>query len=280
MPPRATWTGQLRISLVAFPVRLYSAVSSASRVSMNQLHKDCGRRLRQQMVCPEHGAVERTDIVKGYEYEKDKYVTIDEADLEKVRLDTTRTIDILRFVSADELDPLYEESAHYVGPDGAMAEEAFRVVREALRQSGKVGIGRVVIAGRERIVALKPQDRGFVLSTLRSAEEVRAAGPYFEGIKDAEISPDQLQLAAQLIESKSASLDISSFQDRYQHSLMEIIKAKIAGAEPVVSPEAEVGQVINLMEALKRSLEQEPVKKPAARSVKTAAKAKRARKSG
>jgi len=281
MPPKATWTGQLKISLVSFPVRLYNATTSSTRISMNQLHKDCGRRLRQQMVCPEHGAVDRSDIVKGYEYEKDRYVLIDEADIEKVRIETTRTIDIVQFIKDDELDPLFEESAHYVGPDGAMADEAFRVVRDALRQSGKIGIGRVVIAGRERVVALKPQDRGFVLSTLRSADEVRTAGPYFEGIRDGDANAEQMKLALMLIDSKTSALDISQFRDRYQDGLMSIIKAKIDGAEPAAMPEAEAGQVINLMEALKRSLEEEPQKKPAAKSVKpAAAKEKKARKSG
>src|SRR5688572_3704221 len=132
MPPRATWTGYLRLSLVAIPIRLYNVVSSTSKVSLNQLHKDCHHRVRQQLVCPEHGTLEREAIVKGYEYEKDKYVVVDEADLEKVKLETTKTIELMQFVEDSELDPLYFNTAYYVAPEGPVAEEAFRILREAM----------------------------------------------------------------------------------------------------------------------------------------------------
>ena len=280
MPPRATWKGHLKISLVSFPVRLYNAVSGATRISMNQLHKDCHRRLRQQMVCPEHGAVERDEIVRGYEYDKGKYVVVDDADLEKVRLETTKTIELEQFVDETELDPLFLDSPYYMAPDGPVAEEAFRVVREATKAAGKVGIGRVVMSGREHIVALKVLDRGFVLTTLRYADEVRGATPYFEEIKNGEVDRKQVELARQIIDSHAAEFDPAQFKDRYQDALLELVKAKIAGAEPVVAPEEQVGKVINLMEALKASVEQLEKKKPPARSVKEPAarqaKAKRA----
>lgn len=276
--PRATWKGHIKLSLVAFPVKLHSAVSSASRVSFNQLHKGCHRRLKQQMVCPEHGAVERSDIVKGYEYEDDKYVLIDEADLAKVKLETNHTIELTQFIDADALSPLFLDSFYYVAPDGPLAEEAFRVIREALRASGRIGIGRVVLSGREQIVALRVEDKGFLLSTLRAAEEVRGPTAYFEDIRDGQIQPDQLTLAKRLIEGMEAEFDPSVFTDRYQESLLEIIKAKVAGSEPVVAQDQEAHKIINLMDALKQSLSAVPVaakKKPPARSVAAGEPAKR-----
>lgn len=277
MPARASWKGHLRLSLVSFPVCLYNAISGSARVSMNQLHRGCQRRLKQQMICPEHGPVERGDIVKGYEYEKDKYVLIEEDDLEKIRIPTDRTIEITQFIDADEIDPLFFDAAYYVGPDGPMAEQAFRVVREAMRAENKIGIGRVVMSSREHVVALAVNDKGFLLRTLHSVDEVKAAGPYMESIRDGEIDADQLALARQLLASRASAYDASQFRDRYQDALLAMIRAKIEGTEPAVSQEAEVGQVINLMEALRQSLAQSP-RKPAAASVKPAAKEKKARK--
>ncbi|MFO0840505.1 MAG: Ku protein [Phycisphaerae bacterium] len=278
MPPRASWKGQLKISLVAFPICLYNATSSSSRIGLNQLHKGCNRRLKQQMTCPEHGPVERDDIAKGYEFEKDKYVIIDEADLDKIKLETNRTVEILQFVDAGEIAPIYLDSPYYVAPDGPVAEESFRVIREAIRRGGKVGIGRVVMSGREHAVVLQAEGKGFLLNTLRTADEVRAADPYMEGIRDGEIAADQLALAQQLIQAKSAAFDPSQFRDRYQDALLAIIKAKVEGNQPIVTQEAEVGQVINLMEALKQSLAASaptPAKKPAAASVDAAPEKRR-----
>ncbi len=267
MPPRASWTGHLRCSLVSLPVRLYNATSSSSKLSFNQLHAKTHRRLKQQMVEPELGPVDRTDIVKGYEYEKEKYVIIDDADLEKVRLETTRIIELVQFIGAEELDPLYLDNPYYMAPDGPVAEDAFRIIREAMRSKNRVAIGRVVMSGREHIVALRVQDRGFVLTTLRYAAEVRGAAGYFEDIKNGEVNKAQLQLAEQLIDSMTSPFDPPQFNDRYQDALMEIIKAKIEGAEPVVAQEVEVGKVINLMDALKQSIAAAP-KKPPAKSIK------------
>lgn len=273
MPPRATWKGQIKISLVAFPVCLYNATSSASRVSMNQLHKGCHRRLKQQMICPEHGPVERADIEKGYEYEKDKYVIVEESDLESIKLETNKTIEITQFIDSSELNPLFLDAPYFVGPDGPMAEEAFRVIRDALSRSGKVGIGRVVMSNREHAVALRVEQKGFLLTTLRSSEEVRAAEPYFENIRESESPAEQLALAEQLIAARAKPFDAAQFRDRYQDALLTLIKAKIEGSTPVVVQEAEVGKVINLMDALRQSLgDAEPAKKPAAASVKPAEK--------
>ena len=273
MAPRASWSGYLRLSLVTIPVRLYNAISSTSKVSLNQLHKDCHLRLRQQMVCPEHGKVEKEEIVKGYEFEKDKYIVIEETDLEKIRLETTKTIELTQFVDVGEVDSIYFNTPYYVAPDGPVAEEGFRILREAMRQANKIAIGQVVISNKELVVALKVQDRGLVLNTLHYAEEVRGSASYFEEIKNGNVDKNHLALAEQLVTSLTSSFDATKFADRYQNSLLEIIKGKIAGAEPVISQKAEVGKVINLMDALKQSLAKNAAaKKPPAASLKSVAR--------
>ena len=279
MAPRASWTGYLRLSLVTIPVRLYNAISSTNKVSLNQLHKNCNLRLRQQMVCPEHGKVEKEDIVKGYEFEKDRYVVVDEADLEKIRLETTKTIELMQFVDANELDPIYFNTPYYVAPDGPVAEEGFRILREAMRQANKIAIGQVVISSKEQVVALKVQEKGLVLNTLHYGEEIRNAASYFEEIKNGNVDKNQLALAEQLVNGYTTAFDASKFTDRYQNSLLEVIKAKIAGSQPVVAQRVEAGKVINLMDALKQSLAQSVAqKKPPAASVKTVAQKEKKRK--
>ncbi|PYV91693.1 MAG: Ku protein [Acidobacteria bacterium] len=272
MAPRASWTGFLRLSLVTIPVRLYNVISSTSKVSLNQLHKNCHLRLRQQMVCPEHGKVEKEDIAKGYEFEKDRYIVIDDADLEKIKLETTKTVELIQFVDSNELDSIYLNTPYYVAPDGPVAEEGFRILREAMHQANKVAIGRVVISSKEQVVALNVQDKGLVLNTLHYAEEIRSSASYFEDIKNGNIDKNQLALAQQLVNSFTVPFDAAKFSDRYQNSLLEIIKAKIEGSEPIVAQRAEVGKVINLMDALKQSLAQSVAKKkPPAESLKTVA---------
>jgi DNA end-binding protein Ku len=279
MAPRASWTGYLRLSLVTIPVRLYNALSSTNKVSLNQLHKSCHLRLRQQMVCPEHGKVEREDIVKGYEFEKDRYVVIEEEDLQKIRLETTKTIELIQFVDATEVDPIYLDTPYYVAPDGPVAEEAFRILGEAIRQANKIAIGQVVISSKEHVVAIQALDKGLILNTLRYAEEIRSSAAYFEDIKDGQVEKNQLALAQQLVDSLTSAFDPAKFKDRYQDSLLEVIKGKIAGSEPVVSRKVEMGKVINLMDALKQSLAQTVAqKKPPAASVKTVAKQKKTKK--
>ena len=266
MALRASWSGYLKLSLVTIPVRMYNAISSTSRVSLSQLHKNCQHRVRQQLVCPEHGKLEREDIVKGYEYEKDKYVVIDESDIQKIKLETNKTIDLIQFVKADEIDPMFYDKSYYMTPDGPMAEDAFRVVREAMRKANKMAIGRVVMLGKEHLIALRVQDKGFTLSTLHYASEIRQAAPYFEEIRNGEVDKDQLALATQLVENNTAAFDPGQFTDRYEEALLEVIKAKIAGSEPVVVQQVEAGKIIDLMSALKQSLAQtkpqKAVKKP------------------
>src|SRR5262249_25789925 len=162
------------------------------RVSLNQLHKGCHQRVRQQLICPEHGPLERDDIVKGYEYEKDRYVVIAEEDLEKIKLETTKTVELIQFVASGELNPIFFNTPYYVAPDGPVAEEGFRVIHEAMRQVQKIGIGRVVMSGKEQIVALQVEDKGFVMNTLYHEAEVRNPETYFSEIRSGEVVKDQL----------------------------------------------------------------------------------------
>jgi DNA end-binding protein Ku len=246
----------LKISLVTVPVRVYTALNNGEKITFNQLHKGCHQRVRQKLVCPVHGEVERENIVKGYEYAEQKFVTMDEADLEKVRLETTATLDLVQFVRPEELDPLLLDAPYYVGPDGPVAEEGFGVLREALRRAKLIGIGRVVLSGKEKLVALKPLGKGFVFFVLRYLAEVRPANDYFQDLPEQKPDETQVALAQQLIASKSAPFHHAAFTDRYQSALLEVIKAKIQGTEPVLVPRHEVDQVISLMDALRQSVAQ------------------------
>jgi DNA end-binding protein Ku len=274
MAPRAMWTGQLRLSLVSFGVRLYAATESSGRVSMRQLHKDCHQRLKNQLVCPIHGPVKRDEVVKGYEYEKDSYVIIDQEDLDAIRIASTRTIDLVQFIDADEIDPLYTSSPYYLGPDGPVAEQAFRVIREAMERANKVAIGTLVLHNREQIVAIQPSGKGLLLSTLRYASEVRSREQVFSDIKDGDLDEEQIQLAQSIMQTRSAKFDPAAFHDRYQDAFFEVVKAKKEGQEPVIVEEEEAPRTFNFIEALKQSVEQveagaegkareKPAKKPA-----------------
>ena len=278
MPPRANWKGHLKLSLVAIPVRVYNATTSTGRITLNQLHKGCNSRLKQQMICPIHGNVERSEITKGYEYEKDRYVIIEPEEIERIQVATTKAIEITRFVDPDELEPIYLSASYYVAPDGPIAEEAFRVVREAISKSGKVGIGHYVIAGREHLVALEVKDRGLLMTTLRAASEVRKPHTYFEEIQDGQIDKSKLKLASDLIKSMTGPLDTGEIRDRYQEALLGVVKAKIEGTEPAIVESVDVESGFNFMDALKASIDKAPgkvatgkkkvaAKKPPARSV-------------
>lgn len=256
MKPRCTWSGYLKLSLVTVPVRVYNAVSTAEKVSFNQLHKACHQRIKQKLVCPIHGEVDREDLVKGYEYATDKFVIFNETDLEAMRLETTSTIELVQFVRSEELDPMFLDVPYYLGPDGPVAEEGFAVLVEALCRTKRIAIGRVVLGGKEKLVALKPLGKGLVFFTLRYANEVRAANLYFEDLRHEPPDATQVALAQKLIESKSGPLDLASFTDRYQTAVLDLVKAKVEGTEPVIAPRTDVGQVINLMEALRQSVRQ------------------------
>ncbi len=271
MPPRAMWTGQLRFSLVTFGVRLYAATESSGRVSMNQLHKGCHQRLKQQMACPVHGPVERDDIVKGYEYEKDTYVIIEKEELDNLKLETTKTIDLVQFVDADEINPLFIDAPYFLGPDGPVAEEAFRVIREALRKSNRVGVGKLVLHNREHVVALRPETNGMLLTTLRYASEVRSPAEFFKDISNGQVDKEHMEMALTIIKKMSSKFNPAAFTDRYQDAFITLVKEKVEGAPPIEVKEDETPASFNFMEALKRSVEQakpgeaEPGAEPAAR---------------
>ncbi len=276
MAPRASWKGYLKLSLVSCPVRLYNATSSGSRITFNQLHKDTKNRIQMKPFDPELGQVERSDLVKGYEYEKNQYVILDNEDFEKVKIDSKDTISIERFVDNDEIDQIYFDTPYYLAPDGAIAEETFNVLREAMKNSGKAALARVVLSSRERVVCLTPMDKGMFVSTLRNPKEVRSPDSYFDDISGQEVDKDMLDLANKLIEQNYGEFDPEDFSDRYEDALLEVIKSKIAGDEPVVVAAPERGKVVNLMDALKKSLKES--KPPAKRMTGTKAAKKPAAK--
>ncbi|MEO0944438.1 MAG: Ku protein [Pseudomonadota bacterium] len=263
MAPRAYWKGYLKLALVSCPVKLYTATSSANKISFNQLHKDTKNRVNMKYHDPELGEVERADLVKGYQFEKDKYVIIEKYEIDAIQIESNKTIDIEGFVDAEDIDELYYDSPYFLGPDGPVAEETYAVIREALKNTNKIGIARVVLSGRERIIALSPRGEGMVMTTLRYNYEVRDEAHYFEDL-ETEIDGDLLQMAEMIINQKSMEFDAGMFEDRYEAALMELVKAKVAGKEPVISKAPEQGKVVNLMDALKASIEEE--RAPAAAS--------------
>jgi len=271
-PARPYWTGFLKLSLVTIAVRLYTAATERDRIRFHQIHEPSGERVRQQLVVPGIGPVEREDIVKGYEYEKGHYVTIDPDDIKRLRLETTDTIDIVEFV--EEIDPIYFDAPYYLVPDGSVAEEGYRVIREALRETGKIAVGRVVINGQERTVAIRPLGTGLLGNSLRYADEIRKPEDFFTGIAADAIDEDQLAIMQQIIQRKTKPFDAGEFVDRYQVALRELIDEKLEGKLPDKEPERRPAQVINLMEALKRSLAEEqqtPEAKPRAAAKRAAA---------
>ena len=256
MAPRASWKGYLKLSLVSCPVRLYPATSASERIAFNQLHKQTHNRINMKPVDPELGLVERSDLVRGYEYEDKQYVIIDDADLDAVRIESNHTLNIEAFVDEDEVDVIYQDAPYYLAPDGAMAEETFVVLREAMRKSGKVAIARLVLSNRERVVTIGARDGGMFVCTLRNPSEVRATAEYFKDIPDTKPDAEMLQLAEKLIEQKVTRFDPKKYEDRYEAALMQMIREKLKGHKPIHAAAPERGNVINLMDALKQSLGQ------------------------
>jgi len=256
---RPYWTGFLKLSLVTIGVRLYTAATEKERVHFHQIHEPSGERVRQQLIVPGLGPVERSDIVKGYEYEKGHYVTIDPDDLKRLRLETTDTIDITEFV--EDIDPIYFDAPYYLVPDGSVAEEGYRVIREALRETGKTAVGQVVINGQERIIAIRPLGTGLLGNSLRYQEEIRKPEDYFGSIGADSVDEDQLAIMDQIIKRKTRPFDPGEFVDHYQQAVRELIEKKLEGKLPEKAPERKPAQVISLMDALKRSLAAE--EKPA-----------------
>jgi DNA end-binding protein Ku len=256
MATRPTWQGYLRLSLVSCPVALYTATTRTGEVHFNMLSKETNNRIKMIPTDPETGPVERSDIVKGYEIEKGHYVVITDEEIKNVRLETTRTLDIERFVDDADIDRLYWNDPYFLAPDGDMAVEAFAVIREAMRKAGKVALGRLVMHQRERLMALEPRDKGILAYTLRNRREVRQADEIFEHIKAAKPPAQMIDIATKIIDQLEGPFDPSLFNDRYEDALRALIKEKEKGHTIKAPEEPKEAEVIDLMEALKRSLGQ------------------------
>ena len=257
MAPRPTWQGHLRLSLVTCPVALYTATQSSGDVRFNLLHKDTHNRIKMVTTDPELGPVDRSDLVKGYEYEKGQYVIVTPEEIESVRLESTKTIDIERFVDADDIDRLYWNAPYFLKPDGKLAIEAFTVIREAMERTDKVALGRVVMHQRERLVALEPRDNGLLAYTLRSHDEVRKPEEFFDDIPEHKADAQMIAIAEKIIEQQSGPFDPSEFKDRYEDALRALIEEKKKGKGRIAKvEEPQDTNVVDLMEALRRSLGQ------------------------
>lgn len=255
---RSVWSGQLRLALVSVPVQLISAVKTGARLAFHQIDKTSGKRIRYEKVAPGIGKVEADNIVKGFEVAKGQYVFVTEEDLDQVKIEARRTIDLMQFVDHCEIDPIYFDKPYYVVPDGDLAEEAYGVLRDALRATGKMGLGQFVMRGREYVVALKPCGAGMMLETLRFADEVRAAAPLFADIGEETPNAELLDLAKELITRKAAKFEPDKFHDHYTEALRAMIDAK-AKHQPVAVDDGNLsqnrGNVIDLVEALRRSVQ-------------------------
>jgi len=255
MPARPTWKGYLKISLVTIPIKVFPATDAGATLSFNQLHAECNTRIQQKRWCPRcEREVPNTDIVKGYEYEKGNYVVVDEEDVEKVRVESTRVINLEKFTDDAAIDPIYLERPYYLAPDGQVASEAFAVVREGME--GKAGIGKVALYGREYLVKVQPRERGLIMYTLRHADEIRAMDTIDElNAVPSKVKTEEVTLARQVMSTFEGDVDFKSYRDEYQDGLRQIIDAKIEGRE-VIAPEVEAPpKVVNLMEALRKSLD-------------------------
>jgi DNA end-binding protein Ku len=265
MAGRAYWKGYLKLSLVACPVKLFSATQAGGgRISFNMLHKDTLNRVQQRYHDPELGEVDRADLVKGYQFEKDKYVGVTAEELDEIEIESSKTIDIDGFVDEGDIDDLYIDSPYYLAPDGPIAEETYAVILEAMKRSKKVAIARIVLAGRERLVAIQPIAEGLRMMTLRTAKEVREPSTAIDKL-NVKVSKDMLDMAMQIVNQKKTKFQPDAFEDRYEDALMTLVKSKIAGGKPVITKVPERGNVVNLMDALKRSIQEE--RRPAAPSL-------------
>ena len=278
MAARATWKGFLKVSLVNIPVKVFPATESAATISFNQLHAECQSRIQQKRWCPQcEREVPHSELVKGYEFEKGRYVVVSDEDIQKVRVESTRVIDLAQFTDETEIDPIYVDRAYYLAPDGEMAASAFAVMREGM--AGKAGIGKVALYGREYLVAVRPHKRGLVMYTLHHDAEIRSIDEVEElNSVPSKVKPEEMKLAKQVVATFDAELNLKDYKDEYREGLRKIIDAKIAGEE-VVAPELqEPPKVVDLMDALRRSLDSVSAekKKPAKAALQKPAKAKAA----
>jgi len=272
MAPRPNWKGYLKLSLVSCSVALYSATSTSGRVRFNIINRKTGNRVRNLVVDSEtEDPVEQDDRVKGYQVEKNEYILLEENELDEVALESTHTIDIEAFVPRDEVDELYLDESYYIVPNDKVAYEAFSVIREAMAKEKLVGLARVVLYRRERLLMLQPRGKGLMATALRYNSEVRAEDQYFDEIPDIKIPSDMLNLATHILESKKTDFNPERFEDRYENALVALIKAKQAGKPPPKAGEPKPSNVIDLMDALRRSLKSERGA-PAARRPRPAAR--------
>ena len=277
MAARPYWKGQIRLALVSIPVEIYSATRSGATIAFNQIHEPSGKRIKYEKVVPGIGPIDLDDIVKGFEYAKGEYVLLDEKEIEGVKLESTKTLELTQFVDAHDIDMIYFEKPYYVVPADDLAEEAFIVLREALRRSRKVGLGQLAMRGREYVVSIKACGRGMVMETLRYADEVNKAASYFREIGDGEPDEELLDLATTLIDKKTGKFDASDFHDRYVEALKELIEHKKKGKTLNIdnvddaSTDPRGNNVVDLMAALKKSIG--PASKAKAQAKKPTGKA-------
>lgn len=282
MAARPTWQGHLKLSLVTCPVALYTATTSTNDVRFHLINPDTNNRIRMVPTDPDTGPVERSDLVRGYEVSKDEYVLFDDADFDEVRLESTKTISIDRFVDEANIDRLYWADPFFVVPEKGAGVEAFAVIRDAMKKQGKVALGQLVLRGKERQLALEVRDKGLIAYTLRAHDEVRDASDYFDDIPTVKADADMVEIAARIIGQKEGDFDASQFNDRYDDALRDMIKAKAKGGKGLVDiAEPDDTNVIDLMAALKNSLKgggadkkpaakKAPAKKPAAKKTSAA----------
>jgi DNA end-binding protein Ku len=258
MAPRAFWTGNLRLSLVTIPVRLYPATSTERRIELHQIHESTGKRIRYQKVAPGVGPVENEEITKGFEYEKGKYLLLDQKEIDELKLESKQTIELVRFVDASAIDARYFEKPYYLLPDGDVAEEGYVIMQKALSQSNKIGVGQLILRGQGNIVALKPCGRGLMLEILRHANEVKSADKFFEDVPEMKVDKEALELAIELIERKSGAFEPEKFKDEYNDAVWELINAKLEHRAPaIVTGDPGTAKIINIMDALKKSVKQQ-----------------------
>ena len=264
MAPRANWKGYLRLSLVSCPIALYPASSLSEKVNFNRLNRKTGNRLKQQNLDSETGdVVPREDIARGYEVAKGQYLIVEDEELDAVQIESTRTIDIDQFVPKSEIDERYIDSPYYIAPDGQVGQDAFAVIRDTIGKLNMVALGRVVLTRREHVIALEPKGRGLMALTLRYPYEIRDEASYFEDIPELKLPKAMLDLATHIVNTKSGHFDPSLFQDRYENALIDLLKKKEAGETIDPSREVAAPRVVNLMDALRASIDAEKKKAPA-----------------
>jgi DNA end-binding protein Ku len=264
MAPRANWKGYLRLSLVSCPIALYPASSLSEKVSFNRINRKTGNRLKQQNVDSETGdVVPREDAVRGYEFAKGQYLIVEDQEIDAVQIESTRTIEIDQFVPRSEIDDRYIDSPYYLAPDGKVGQDAFAVIRDTIAKMNMVALGGVVLTRREHIIALEARGRGLLGLTLRYPYEIRDEQPYFEDIPDLKLPKEMLDLATHIVQTKAGHFDPAQFRDRYENALIDLLKKKEAGEKIEPAKEGPTPQVVNLMDALRASIDAEKKKAPA-----------------